>query len=64
MKQGSTRHFAEDIRGAFNSEFFNREMQQYATGSQASNAIALRLNSCPGKGYRGLLAPSGKYREG
>lgn len=34
---------AEDIRGAFNRTFFHADTAQYATGSQASNAIPLVL---------------------
>jgi hypothetical protein len=37
---------AEEIRRAFNREFFNRTNQTYATGSQCANAIALVMNLC------------------
>ena len=42
---------AEEIRRAFNSEFFNRETNQYGTGSQFSNAAAI---------YMGIVVPDKK----
>ena len=38
---------AEKIKEAFNREFFNKETNQYATGSQTANALALHLGMVP-----------------
>ncbi|MAF13188.1 alpha-L-rhamnosidase, partial [Candidatus Poribacteria bacterium] len=38
---------AEDVREAFNGEFFDPETNQYATGSQTANSLALYLNLVP-----------------
>jgi hypothetical protein len=38
-----------DVKTAFNQKFFNPQTKQYATGSQAANAMAL---------YMGLVAPA------
>ncbi|HET9502075.1 MAG TPA: family 78 glycoside hydrolase catalytic domain [Hymenobacter sp.] len=38
-----------DVKTAFNAKFFNPQTKQYATGSQAANAMAL---------YMGLVAPA------
>jgi alpha-L-rhamnosidase len=40
---------AEEIRRAFNREFFNATNQTYATGSQCANAIPLVMNLCEPK---------------
>lgn len=48
-KKAEARQFAkraEEIRAAFNREFFNRTNRTYATGSQCANAIALVMNLC------------------
>ncbi|TLM89777.1 family 78 glycoside hydrolase catalytic domain [Hymenobacter jeollabukensis] len=42
---------AGEVRTAFNAKFFNPETKQYATGSQAANAVAV---------YMGLVAPEHK----
>ncbi|KAA9339517.1 Bacterial alpha-L-rhamnosidase [Hymenobacter busanensis] len=39
---------AAEVRTAFNAKFFNPETKQYASGSQAANAVAV---------YMGLVAP-------
>ncbi|MCX6994097.1 MAG: family 78 glycoside hydrolase catalytic domain [Kiritimatiellaeota bacterium] len=46
---------AEDIRVAFNKEFFNPETNQYATGSQTSNALALYLDLAPSDRVEAVL---------
>ena len=38
---------AREIRGAFNGEFFDDATNQYATGSQASNAVPLYMGLVP-----------------
>lgn len=38
---------AEDVRAAFNRRFFNPETNNYASGSQAANAMALFTGSVP-----------------
>ncbi|MBW2084220.1 MAG: family 78 glycoside hydrolase catalytic domain, partial [Deltaproteobacteria bacterium] len=38
---------AEKIKDAFNQEFLNKDTNQYATGSQTSNAIPLYLRTVP-----------------
>ena len=38
---------AEKIKAAFNREFFNQETNEYATGSQTSNAMALYFSLVP-----------------
>jgi len=38
---------AENIKAAFNQEFLNEDTNQYATGSQTSNAIPLYLGMVP-----------------
>lgn len=35
---------AEEVKAAFNAEFFDEDTRQYGTGSQSSNAIPLFLN--------------------
>ncbi|WP_304062356.1 family 78 glycoside hydrolase catalytic domain [Pedobacter glucosidilyticus] len=35
---------AKEVKAAFNKTFFNKETKQYATGSQAANAMALYMN--------------------
>jgi len=40
---------AEDIRRAFNREFFDASTQSYATGSQCANALPLVMNLCEPK---------------
>jgi hypothetical protein len=42
---------AAEVRAAFNAKFFNAQTKQYATGSQAANAMAV---------YMGLVAPGDK----
>ena len=42
---------ADYIKECLNKEFFNYETAQYALGSQASNALALRFDLVP-EGYR------------
>lgn len=46
---------AEEIRHAFNREFFNRTNQTYATDSQCANAIALVMNLCETKDRPAVL---------
>ena len=41
----------EEVKTAFNAKFFNPQTKQYATGSQAANAMAV---------YMGLVAPQDK----
>ena len=41
-------NWAATVKNAFNKKFFNKETMQYATGSQAANAMAL---------YMGLVEP-------
>ena len=43
------------IKKAFNDKFFNPETNQYATGSQGSNAIALYHNLVPKDRIRGVV---------
>lgn len=38
---------AKNIKKAFNERYFNRESNQYCTGSQTSNSVALSLGLCP-----------------
>ena len=48
-KKAEARQFAkraEEIRAAFNREFFNGTNRTYATGSRCANAIALVMNLC------------------
>jgi hypothetical protein len=37
------RKLAAEVKASFNSTFFNKETKQYATGSQAANAMALYM---------------------
>ncbi|WP_018630877.1 alpha-L-rhamnosidase [Niabella aurantiaca] len=37
-------NWAAEVRRSFNDKFFNRQTRQYATGSQAANAMALYMN--------------------
>ncbi|MCF3109231.1 glycoside hydrolase family 78 protein [Niabella sp. CC-SYL272] len=37
-------NWAKEVKTAFNEKFFNRQTNQYATGSQAANAMALYMN--------------------
>jgi alpha-L-rhamnosidase len=41
------RELAEQIKDAFNAEFYDRQTNQYATGSQTSNALPLYLGLVP-----------------
>lgn len=46
-KSGDAKEFASlaaDVKNAFNKTYFNDTTKQYATGSQASNAMALYMN--------------------
>ena len=48
-KKADAKHFeklAEEIRRAFNKEFFNVTNKNYATGSQCANSIPLVMNLC------------------
>jgi len=50
-KTNDTKHYsdlAENIKDAFNEEFFTENTNQYATGSQTSNALPLYLGMVPG----------------
>jgi len=49
-KTEDARHYAnlaETIKNAFNQKFLNQSTNQYATGSQTSNAIALQMDLVP-----------------
>ncbi|MCC3160419.1 glycoside hydrolase family 78 protein [Hymenobacter sp. 15J16-1T3B] len=48
---GQYERLAAEVRAAFNAKFFNPATKQYATGSQAANAVAV---------YMGLVAPEHK----
>jgi len=37
-------NWAKEVKTAFNEKFFDRQTKQYATGSQAANAMALYMN--------------------
>jgi alpha-L-rhamnosidase len=47
---------AAKIKDAFNRKFLNETTNQYATGSQASNAVPLYLNMVPDANVRGVVA--------
>ena len=46
---------AEKIKEAFNREFFNKETNQYATGSQTANALALHLGMVPEERQKAVI---------
>ncbi|MHC4981620.1 MAG: family 78 glycoside hydrolase catalytic domain [Planctomycetota bacterium] len=46
---------AERIKNAFNDKFFNPQTNQYAQGSQTSNALALYLNLVPSDRRQAVL---------
>jgi len=49
------RKLAEEIRSAFNQEFFDATNRSYATGSQCANAIPLVMNLCEPKHRAAVL---------
>jgi hypothetical protein len=46
---------AEQVKDAFNKRFFHAETNQYDTGSQTANAMALALQIVPGDHYAEVL---------
>ena len=57
-KTEDARHYAdlaENIKSAFNQEFFNESTNQYATGSQGSNAVPLYLRMVPEEREQAVL---------
>ena len=46
---------AENIKNAFNEKFLNKETNQYATGSQTSNAMSLQLGLVPKERQEAVL---------
>ncbi|MCX5647700.1 MAG: family 78 glycoside hydrolase catalytic domain [Planctomycetota bacterium] len=57
-KTADARHYSdltEKIKAAFNRKFFNETTNQYATGSQTSNAVALYLGLVPEERQQAVL---------